>query len=281
MEYYKNKYLKYKNKYLDLKTKFIGGGLSEANKQLIQNEFPSSSTHKRIIVEINMLEKEGYSVDLSQITSKKLIVSDNNNKLLSFEIPLNYPFRPYKVFSVEQFHYNMKPMINYISNLPNPANSNILIYCHSRKYINSGDNKHWASETIDKTINETNLVDPKIYTIDIQKTENGPDLLANGFGDEFINYFSLIPTFDIVFMLDCAGPWVLYQGYYKDGTIDNEMMINLIKNVLRLVKQNGKLIISKIINEGLYEMILASIPNASPFITAQFGAETEAVLIIK
>ena len=281
MEYYKNKYLKYKNKYLDLKTKFIGGGLSEANKQLIQNEFPSSSTHNRIIAEINLLEKEGYSVDLSQITSKKLIVSDNNNKLLSFEIPDYYPFRPYKVFSVEQFHYNMKPMINYISNLPNPANSNILIYCHSRKYINSGDNKHWASETIDKTINETNLVDPKIYTIDIQKTENGPDLLANGFGDEFINYFSLIPTFDIVFMLDCAGPWVLYQGYYKDGTIDNEMMINLIKNVLRLVKQNGKLIISKIINEGLYEMILASIPNASPFITAQFGAETEAVLIIK
>jgi SAM-dependent methyltransferase len=274
---YKEKYLKYKNKYLELKSKFesTGGALSTDINQLIYKNFSPGSV-KRIITEINRLKDASYSVYLLENDINKIIVTDNNKNSLSFKIPINYPFSSFNIFSIEQPVNPSKLIVNYILNLPKPTNSNVLIYCHPKKYANSGTNAHWLSTIIDETIK--NLSNPKIYTVDII---NNPDILADGFGDEFINYFSLIPTFDIVFMFDCAGPWSFYQGFNEYKIIDNEMIIKLIKNVLKIVKPNGKMIISKIITEGLYEIILSRISNAYPitFTSDKLGI-SKSILII-
>ena len=79
MENYKNKYLKYKNKYLILKSKInnmIGGLTDEEKRNLIEQNFSSQTNKKRIFAEIKKLEEKGYNVDLSEIDSKKIIVTD-------------------------------------------------------------------------------------------------------------------------------------------------------------------------------------------------------------
>jgi hypothetical protein len=267
MENYKNKYLKYKNKYLILKSKItnmIGGLTDEEKRNLIEQNYSSQGTKKRIFAEIKKLEEKGYDVDLSQIDSKKIIVSDANNNRLYVEINDGYPFKPIKVFLVNQ---QVNPGITiekYISELPKSSNTNVLVYCHPYKY-DSSENKHFLSDVIEQVILESRLSEPSIYTLDIQRE---PNILADGFSEDFLGYFSNSnPTFDLVFMFDCSGPWSHYQGFNKENLEDKDKIIELINNVLRIVKSGGKLIISKILSVELYNLILTSIPNSIPFIS--------------
>lgn len=266
MENYKNKYLKYKNKYLILKSKItnmIGGLTDEEKWNLIQQNFITQTTKKRIFAEIIMLEKEGYNVDLTQIESQILIVTDTNNKKLYIKLNNKFPFVPYEVFSVVQS--SSIKIEKYISELPKWSNTNVLIYCHPFKYENNSENKYFLSDIVEQVILESMLNEPFIYTVDIQ---GEPNILADGFGEEFLDYFSnQNPTFDIVFMFDCAGLWSYYQGFNKEHLEDKDKIIELINNVLRIVKSGGKLIISKILSVDLYNLILCSIPNSIPFIS--------------
>jgi SAM-dependent methyltransferase len=282
MDKYREKYLKYKNKYIKLKTQIMIGGSNLTNEdiELIYNKF-NSMTAGRIIGEIRFLEKNNnYSVDLSQINLNKILVSDvNNGNTLHVEITDGYPFNPIKFFSVNRPIDVGKKILNYVNELPKYSNKNVLVYCHPYKYEKSGDNKHWLSESIEKTISDFQLDKPNIYTIDIK---GEPNILADGFGEEFINYFSTPkPTFDIVYLFDCDGLWAEYQGFNENKIINNEKIIELINNVLKIVKSGGKLIISKILTDELYELILSSIPNSGPYELEQLDSGSKVIIITK
>jgi hypothetical protein len=320
---YKDKYLKYKNKYIELKNNLYNktaGSINDEQMELIGSIF-GSKTKYRFIREIKLLEENGYDIDLSFIGLKKIIISKNNRKI-TIELPELFPIGLIKMFDVIQNKVGAGSgllLLNYISELPKEYDSNVLIYCHERKYT-CDDNDDYLQpynmcETINKALTQFELTNPKIYTLDIKKKEkysnpkhqqisneneyinyyeqpydflikNEPDILADGFCEDFINYFSSpTPIFDVVFMLDCSGPWNVFQGRlasdmnkYDNSTIDNDKIIEMINNVLKIIKINGKLMIGKILNIELYDYILNNIPNSFKS-NDQFGHYV--ILIIK
>ena len=207
--------------------------------------------HNLLLKELQFLEEKNYSVDLSEIESesesKKIIITDTNNHKLSIEIDKFYPFKQIKVFG--KLQEQIKPSDNIVDYIPNSSDKNVLIYCHPRKY----EDGHYSSDVVDKVILESMLSKPLIYTVDIQ---GQPNIFADGFGEEFLSYFSNPnPIFDIVFMFDCDGPWSYFQGFNDNKKEDINKIIELINNVLRIIKPGGKLIISKILSKELYNFL--------------------------
>jgi len=259
---YNKKYLKYKSKYLKLKTLFGGEEDILETTKLIESVFNGASigVSKRLKNELKKLRENGYTIDYSQIQSKKLILTDIDGSIVEITIPMDFPFHNITLYKIQQkINTPLSFIVDLIAKIPY-TKPNVLVYCHPYKIDKEG---HYLYNLIQKSIKESGLVECSIYTLDIS---GDPNILADGFSDEFINRYSINPSFDIVFLLDCAGPWEKLQ---KPEFYNFDAICVLIDKVLKIVKQNGKLIISKIIAPELYEKLLSHYSNSIPFISEE------------
>ncbi len=216
--------------------------------------FPHGGTFRRLNFEIDDLVKAGYKVNLDEIHSKKLYVEEPDNGVThTIEISDLYPFVNVVLNNIQQTN-NPSQKIIKLFELIDWKENNILVYSHPKKITIPKD--HFMYEIFEQVVNQNNITDYKLYTLDISGT---PDILFDGFGTQFISRYSVNPTFNIVFMPDCAGPWFELQNNF----VVYEPIFELIDNVLKIVKSGGKLVISKFVMDGLFEAVLAHYPNST------------------
>jgi hypothetical protein len=144
----------------------------------------------------------------------------------------------------------------------------VLIYCHPHKvfWINNTLYGHWMAPLMQQIILQ--MIEKKtdnviIKTVDIIK---GGDFNEDAFHENF--YKKHCNEYDLIFLPDCAGEWYYLQCNYEEDYVihlkhDNycykspdelkEMFLNIIKNVDSMLKNGGRLYISKFIQTGFYE----------------------------
>ncbi len=260
MENYKKKYLKYKNKYLQLKNQKAGNFTEPQLSSYFTSLRPG--VIRRLNIEIGKFESLGYIVELGERDLNIIYVTHPSSGIRNkIKITEAFPQQkriinnklvdiPAIVFLADYFSSNIKMIPR--------EQSNILVYCHGKPILKPSD--HHAYYSIEKAIRESGIEDPHIYTLDI--VEN-PDLLEDGFDDEFLTRYSSNPLFDIVFMPDCSGPWWELQTSKFRGF---EPLLQIIDKILSIIRPNGKLIISKLVKAGLYEAIMTHYTgNSKPF----------------
>ncbi len=260
MENYKEKYFKYKNKYLQLKNQKAGNFTQLELSSYFTTLMPNII--RRLNIEIRKFESLGYIVELGEPNLNIIYVTHPSSGIRNkIKITEAFPQEkriinnklvdiPAIVLLADYFSANIK--------LIPREQSNILIYCHGKPILKQSD--HHAYYSIEKAIKESGIVDPHIYTLDI--VEN-PDLLEDGFDEEFLTRYSSNPLFDIVFMPDCGGPWWNLQTSEFRGF---EPLLQIVDKILSIIRPNGKLIISKIVKDGLYEAIMKRYTgNSKPF----------------
>ncbi len=283
---WKTKYIKYKNKYLDLKRTLINDNILTGGAVVFPPDIFAPAQIRRLNLEVQRLEKEGFLVDGSEIASRVLYVIDSTDGVRNrLELPEGYPQLGQIVLNgVKQFNLATDNIINIVKRIPNDRQY-VLVYCHPKNIKNSSD--HFLYGSIQKAIEESGLTDPTILTIDITIGDDGdlrhgirpgPNIKANGFSDEFINRYTVISPFDIVFMPDCGGPWYELQNTPTTESIPR--LLEIIERVMRIVKPGGKLIISKIFLPGLYEAVIERFPTASPFLLVE-NSQLPAIQIVK
>ena len=218
--------------------------------------FPHAGTIRRLDMEIHKLIEADYKVDLTDISSKTIRVSEPDNSTThNIEIPDNYPFEGIILNGVHQ-NNNPSVLILNILTLIRPVNQNILVYSHPKPILVPKD--HFMYEIFESVVKDSGseIKNYNLYTLDIS---GNPHIMADGFSPEFINKYASNPAFDIVFMPDCGGAWYRLQDPDFQGF---EPIFELIDNVLKIVKPNGKLVISKFIRAGLFEAVLAHYPTS-------------------
>jgi hypothetical protein len=152
---------------------------------------------------------------------------------------INYNFDPPPNFDkLYQLIVNNNFFTRYID-IKNNKIANALIYCHPRKWEDK--EPHYWKSSIENIVtnNITNPSNVTFLTLD-NKPNGKQDFIADGFGDLFINNNE--NKFDYVFLPDCGGLWYELQ-------IDKKMQefINLIIKVLKIVRNGGLLVLSKIL----------------------------------
>jgi hypothetical protein len=160
------------------------------------------------------------------------------------------------MYNNRQFTYiNSSNYKKIISNLYNQLNiKQILVYCHPRDVVDTPP--HFLLDGFIELLHKYNITNHKFHTVD---TSGTPDYKEDGFSPDFLDKFSNDPYFDIVILPDCGGLWYELQ---KDK-IDVAGFINLINNILKIVKIDGKLIISKILYDSLWDKLNEHYENSN------------------
>lgn len=175
-------------------------------------------------------------MNLSEILTEKnyKILNNDNKNIIYLEIDSkNFIIK----YENNNFYIN-NIIIDTKTNLKDKLNDylkydcNFLIYCHPRPY-----DTHWQIDYFHSITQKLGFKNVKYSTLDII---NKPDILADGFKGEFIEINSKYPIYDIVILPDCGGDWYLKN----DDTIT---IFNIINNILKIIKEGGKLYLSKII----------------------------------
>jgi hypothetical protein len=146
------------------------------------------------------------------------IITDNKIKLPN-DFPISSPLiNDLPIPNWETMNHAMTP--NKLENILKKPR--ILVYCHPKSSIYETPN-HYMKNFIEARIKNKygEQFNPKtnsiIYTLDIN---GNPTIITDGFSDNFLQKYNNF--FDMVFVLDCSGPWQTYQDMdimfnYKDN----------------------------------------------------------------
>lgn len=233
---------------------------------------PPANIIKRVIKEIEKMKEKNYSVEILNNYST-LIVSRNdeitNKKTNKYIITLNssYPFHPPYINDYIDKYPNPQVKLDEYIEKANPIKTTtenplkMVVYCHRKR------DYHFATNIMNKILNENGYGDLnnilKMY-LDIEPHSYipegpysyipeglpyGPHIIADGFSDTFIN--NHLNMFDIVALPDCAGDWYTYVG--KEPNI--EKILELIIRVLKIVKDDGIIFFSKLLEMPVEDII--------------------------
>lgn len=124
----------------------------------------------------------------------------------------------------------------------------MLVYCHPHPIKKAGDHFLWNffSETVAKEGKK--MSDFAISSMDILP---GGTIQADGFSDDFVQKH--LNEYNLVFVPDCGGNWIKYQ----DPILNLNGIYDLISTVLKVVKPQGKLILSKFVAPNLAKLVAA------------------------
>jgi len=134
-------------------------------------------------------------------------------------------------------------------------NITVLVFCHPRKATQSTE-WHWNAECFVETIDiycmNTFSVpyDPQIHnvifeTIDVR---SGGDIVDDGFSRSFCEAHR--GQYDIVYLPDCGGQWYLTQQHHQ-----YKEFVDLLENVILLIKENGVIWASKFIRPEFKQIV--------------------------
>ena len=185
----------------------------------------------------------------------------------------NYPFSarvPVPSFHGPLFMYNglQTQMIPKLLQKIHTS-KRVLVACHFRPYALE-DSPHWLKKSIDSIVGDPNA---SYETVDISPQTNGKawtldeGIVWQGdvFSDEFIDTFS--GKFEFLFLPDCDGAWYEYQkGAKADLKEAAERMAELCLRTFNLLRNNGTLLVGKLMTEGLQEEV-QGILNAKGYTT--------------
>ena len=199
---------------------------------------------QKIINELN----NGVKVDSSEYDTKKVIKLTFNESI--YDMVEILPYQKYRIgldfierdmgdLDLNKTTTNMSNKI--LETLVSTTNNKYaLIYCHNRKWNNVVP--HWLKNQIEAYCDKNKEKKPITYlTLDILE---GGDLKNDGFSLEFINSYK--ECFDFVFLPDCGGEW--YDATSKG---DYEKINEILNNISSLLKKDGQLLFSKIVNDSL------------------------------
>ena len=199
---------------------------------------------------IDKLIEKGVNVNLSEYDTNrdiKLIYEGSIYDLveiipfIKYRIGLNIIERDNRITDIDKATADMSTKIY---NSLNSANTNkyALIYCHNRKW--NDVRPHWLKNQIEAYCDKNNEEKKPIIYVTIDILEGG-DLKYDGFNEkEFINLYK--ECFDFVFLPDCGGNWATASD---SGNYDE--INNILNKISLLLKKDGQLLFSKIINESL------------------------------
>ena len=260
-------------------------------KKIPENLLNNSESIKRFKIEQKILADNGYEVIINQINEMEIIVNNKDDYTFKIVIENIYPFKS-PIINGINFSKNSIDFIdlNLTSNCPISEEDdklifykkdtkiidllnilinkkNILIYCHPKSANTHFLKNHLIIPALigedinndvekEKALNKGKLIYDKAnkITLDITNYESlnvfsnyGPTILADGFSDDFIDKNQI---YDYVFLPDCSGDWWFFQINKK-----YDKFINLILKLTKLLKIDGKLIMSKFVNEKYYNQV--------------------------
>ena len=243
------------------KRTFIGGAF------LMPTEHPviASRFLNRIKIELDKLEKNGYQIDLQHFNDKNTIKVEKEKNVFEIEFKSNYPFDRRVINGFKYLDSN--PSFTLEQNIEQYRKKKILVYCHPRK-VDQPPN-HFLLDFFRLKLQEQNLQpnDYQFYTIDTQ--DNGTqNIKEDGFGEDFLN--ANLNEFDMVFLPDCGGKWFEVQ---QKKPFSPDEMIELLRNVLTIVKPGGKLLASKFTVGGLRESLREAFPGTTLMEESRYNTE--------
>ena len=183
--------------------------------------------------------------------------------------------------------------------------SKILIYCHNKPLMTTPEGNqlltiselyasHYELEFFNRMISRKDLKKINVETLDVQPLTIQSQIMmpprvwnniskyykhniADGF--DIISPMSFINThkeiYDIVFVPDCGGEWYNI-GELRDEQSRREKYVQLINNILSIVKPNGWLLVSKFLSPGVINLVtsgLKEINIQAEIITGNYSTE--------
>lgn len=222
----KHKYLKYKKKYNDFKGGSSLSSIPEDDNKHIFSNITFDSTNKILELKYN---------------------KNGNNINFKFNLSNNFPSNPpilYKnnIITNIGIEWNIHTSLIQILKTQIERDENefkILIFCHAKPTIDN----HFLYNDIMILAKEAGIDETKPFTIDTLDIIEGGTYKVDGFSDEFINVN--LNKYNLVVIPDCGGDWVSFQEPNYE-----ELLIDKIINVLKLVKDNGIIVFGKIISDN-------------------------------
>jgi len=156
---------------------------------------------------------------------------------------------------------------------------NILVYCHPKKIEKEED--HFLYSHFIHIIENYSRDKYKIYTLDIK---GNSDFMVDGFSDEFITTQN--NKWDIIFIPDCAGQWVENQDVWTPHRpFKIDWFLDKIPKIVNMLKKNGELYFSKIVNSDNQTQIINGLNKLGYFTSTNHfdfnGMEIVMVLVME
>jgi hypothetical protein len=199
----------------------------------------------RILKEMKMLNMEGEG-----LWSNRYYEVLYNDHKFNFKIPNDYPTHPPSINGfIPQMHSSANKIKDYLDILHNISVKNTLVYCHGRTDF------HWLDEAWVELFGDKYKNSNKIY-FDINRTDatvlkDRADsethlFMGDGFGEEILTKNNNL--WDFIMIPDCSDTSAIF---------DAPKALPLISKILLNLKLNGKMYLSKAINNEL----IASLPG--------------------